>query len=595
MVESSGVIEQINNTTYSFRMPCNDSVEVGDITSGKFEPYLKVKRWGAECAVGLLIGGETASEMRIPSDKLIEYETSEHLLQYHTKDYKLGGFAVDEVIFKKPLNRVVSASYSLDNIQAFYQPPLTPSEIADGCSRPEKVVGSYALYHATKEPVHASMQDAIKYKTCKIGMWYRPLIWDNATPKHYCWGEFSIIPQTGIRTITIPKEFYETATYPITIDDDFGYTAEGGSSSGVVSGWAYCTSFTTSGQAGETDSMSAYCKSNEAGDKLEFAIYEDDAGNVRPGVYGDETSEGDVPTPTNDIETQNLVGSYAIVDTTKYWLCININRISGTCSVAFDAGAVKNTYRKNTGYSTWPDPLGSGGFYTTNKQSIWVTYTPSGGTVVTPITVALTLTEYAPAIVTSVTVTPTTLALALTAYAPVIGMSHVVTPGLLVLLLTSYNSALHISIISETLELNLTTYKPTLGELIETIISMLTGQWKPLGIETSYSKSLIMDSEFKGGGEMVTNVFDIEDTVICSIRIKHLNGELYNPTVSMLISILDHNDACAVEDVEMTNDSTGVYHYDWQTVGCRATDYFVRYKATDGTRKAIKKDGIKLV
>lgn len=63
-----------------------------------------------------------------------------------------------------------------------------------------------------------------------------------------------------------------------------------------------------------------------------------------------------------------------------------------------------------------------------------------------------------PAAAGNVTVTPTTLALALTAFAPVIGFG--IVPSTLALALTSYAPALDLGVIPVTLALILATYTP---------------------------------------------------------------------------------------------------------------------------------------
>jgi len=60
------------------------------------------------------------------------------------------------------------------------------------------------------------------------------------------------------------------------------------------------------------------------------------------------------------------------------------------------------------------------------------------GISVTPTTLALILTGYAPTVLTPRLVTPTTLALSLTGYAPTVSTPRLVTPTTLALILTTY-------------------------------------------------------------------------------------------------------------------------------------------------------------
>lgn len=89
--------------------------------------------------------------------------------------------------------------------------------------------------------------------------------------------------------------------------------------------------------------------------------------------------------------------------------------------------------------------------------------------------------------------------------------------------------------------------------------------------------------------------FNIGETVICSITVKDSTGALANPATSMSIQITGYQGTVIQAYAAMTNDSTGAYHYDFDTASKQATDYIVYYKAVDGTRTSIATDTFKLV
>lgn len=101
---------------------------------------------------------------------------------------------------------------------------------------------------------------------------------------------------------------------------------------------------------------------------------------------------------------------------------------------------------------------------TTNDPKLVVTYTTA--LLVTPSTLALVITTYAPSISISDNqlVTPTTLALTLTLYASVVSTPRLVTPPTLALVLTTYIPGITVGIRStpSTLALVLTAYIPTI-------------------------------------------------------------------------------------------------------------------------------------
>ncbi len=101
---------------------------------------------------------------------------------------------------------------------------------------------------------------------------------------------------------------------------------------------------------------------------------------------------------------------------------------------------------------------------TTYAPKLVVTYTTSIDTTVTPTTLALALTAYAPSIGMGTVVTPGTLALTLTSYAPSIVGGTVVTPSTLALTLTTYAPTITSDTVvtPSTLALGITGYAPTL-------------------------------------------------------------------------------------------------------------------------------------
>ena len=82
------------------------------------------------------------------------------------------------------------------------------------------------------------------------------------------------------------------------------------------------------------------------------------------------------------------------------------------------------------------------------------------------------------------------------------------------------------------------------------------------------------------------------ETIICSITVKSNTGTLTDPATSMNIKIdqMSPQYVSKVTSVGMTKDSTGTYHYDCQTSGYSAGNYFITYTATDGTRITVETD-----
>ena len=80
----------------------------------------------------------------------------------------------------------------------------------------------------------------------------------------------------------------------------------------------------------------------------------------------------------------------------------------------------------------------------------------------------------------------------------------------------------------------------------------------------------------------LSDKFEVGETVVCSITIKTTSTSALTDPTSIVIQIADSYGAVWVSTVAMTNDGTGVDHYDFQTVGVAPGKCTVRYTATDG-------------
>ena len=88
--------------------------------------------------------------------------------------------------------------------------------------------------------------------------------------------------------------------------------------------------------------------------------------------------------------------------------------------------------------------------------------------------------------------------------------------------------------------------------------------------------------------------FDIGETVICSLEVKDDNGDYKDPSTSMKITITDKFNVVKVNNVAMTKDAIGKYHYDCQTTDYVDGKYVIKYVATDGSRITIEKESFNL-
>ena len=87
-------------------------------------------------------------------------------------------------------------------------------------------------------------------------------------------------------------------------------------------------------------------------------------------------------------------------------------------------------------------------------------------------------------------------------------------------------------------------------------------------------------------------IFDIGETVICSVEVRNDSGALVDPNTSMTVKINKTRPSLSniLTATNMVKDSTGKYHYDFQTATQSAGDYQAVYIATDGTRISIESE-----
>jgi hypothetical protein len=291
---------------------------------------------------------------------------------------------------------VFPLDFGSDNLKFYYQPPLTEElglerligniiSITEtdavgteaSAHRPENVVGSYAVYHATKRNIHASAQDAEKYKVGKAFHWYRPLIYDNAG--HQTWGILNVDPKAGLRTVTIPQEFLDSAVYPVTIDDEFGYHPSAPAS--YLNNPNYCVALVGISPVNYTHTASS-------GDTItKFSMYgSSSAGATGFGVAA-YTLSGQVPVDRLAAEvTLVLPSSPAWADSAAVSQEMS-DGVSYCCAYGNDGAATERGYYDIVTGVQGSKDLTTGALPSTWSQNntfsvilaIYCTYTPGGG------------------------------------------------------------------------------------------------------------------------------------------------------------------------------------------------------------------------
>lgn len=341
-------------------------IEVGDIKQDEFKPQLKTKHWDNEANFSLRLIGDYTPHDVVEEDGFIEWRTAECVARFYDKDTgdEHGGFELELEFDDKPKSNVVQFSVRSKNLAFHYQPELTEEEIADGCVRPDNVVGSYAVYHKTQRN-HIEGQK--NYKTGKAFHIYRPYAFDKTGRKVWC--DLQIDEQAQILTIIVPQNFIDTATYPVIVDPTFGYTTAGASSD-FTNKDVFFGSQHDSTADGTVSQMHCYADGVHADTKFRISYYTE-----TDRVLRGYSEEGTLETAGFVWHDVNVASGGIINDATSYvigW----VHGQQSTGTVRFDAvsGRGRST---NMVYGIPDDPAGT---FSTNARlrSIYLTYTGQG-------------------------------------------------------------------------------------------------------------------------------------------------------------------------------------------------------------------------
>src|SRR3990167_6603609 len=164
---------KLNATTYQQLVNDNpkDRLEVivGDDKQSDFHPQVKICRWGTsedtnEVNLSIRAQEEVGATLKELPDGTIVYEAKEYEVhQYDKPDAsEEGGYEIEWVLKSKPASNILTATIQSKGLDFFYQPALTPEEIAEGAQRPDNVIGSYAAYHSMKGGMNRA--DGMEYK-----------------------------------------------------------------------------------------------------------------------------------------------------------------------------------------------------------------------------------------------------------------------------------------------------------------------------------------------------------------------------------------------------------------------------------------------
>lgn len=342
-------------------------VEIGDSKSPDFKPQVKIQRWDNEVNLSFRLkdDGVGIEVVETKEDKVI-WKKGKREAHFYELTEGEGGYEFEVVLLEKPDTNVVEFTVEDKDIEYFYQAALTPEEIADGASRPENVVGSYAVYAKTPKTNYVGQKE---YKTGKVGHIYRPRIEDANGTK--VWGDLHI--ENGILSVTIPQEFLDKAVYPVrhAAGLTFGYTSIGASNGTSFANDAVGSLFTSPSDIGAIDSVTIRASDSfgSAGSKPVIVLHSS-LNIVTNGVAPAITTIG-----ATNWYTSNYSSKPTLSTSTEY-LLMAVFEFDDTIFY-YDSGAADQGHTDTSNSYATPANLGTA-THSTRQYSIYATYTAAG-------------------------------------------------------------------------------------------------------------------------------------------------------------------------------------------------------------------------
>ena len=430
-------MEQVTATTYR-AVPRTDpkdriEVEVGDATRPEFQPQCKFKRWDNESNFSIRHIDTTpliapTVTFRDGIVKWIKPDIEVH--QYEKPDAsEAGGFEFEWVLNAPPISNVLEASIEFKDVAFYYQGVLTAEEIAVlGAQRPDRVIGSYAVYHTTKGVLVKA--GGMKYATGKIGHIYRPEAVDRNGVKTWC--DLHIDPVTKRLRVTVPLAYLATAAYPVKVDPTFGYTGSGGTE-GDCEGVITMGRFSI-GEDGTGTKISVNLQLEVHTNTVKCNVYQDETGEADTNVAA--LANGQTEERTLDVVADptwhdfNFNSAPSFVSGTAYRLAFWSAATAQFTKFLYDSSiADQYTYTRTLTYGAWPNPSGTLSGFNDLRCSVYCTYTASGAINITPSAGGLSFSGTAPSRLLASLRNPSAANLALSTTAPTRLLKHLPAPA----------------------------------------------------------------------------------------------------------------------------------------------------------------------
>ncbi len=334
----------------------------------KAEPAITLSKWNGEAAMTVKYEGVQATGERAFLTDRMEWkdgaqEVHAFPLEASAGVGEDGGFEIEVILNEKPDTNVFN--FTIDGAQDLdfsYQ----PETFQEGITQSENIIGSYAVYYKGKKE---HIGGKTNYATGKAYHIYRPKAFD--ANGDTVWAELHY--NDGILSVTVPQDFLNKATYPVTVDPTFGYTSCGSnffSAGTAIFGAGYAPS-----SSGTLTTVSVCYKRAGPGNAIGSLYTDGTTGNLIA-----ESAEATIPTAAAATFYDFPVSASITSGVTYILTYVTDNNVTpATNVVAFDFVA---TIRKAKTSYTYVSPMPSSISWNVNNVdanlSMYGTYTTAG-------------------------------------------------------------------------------------------------------------------------------------------------------------------------------------------------------------------------
>jgi len=316
--------------------------------------FLDIKAWNTECE--FKINGINQTPIQI-------YKREDGNLEW-------------EIIFEsKPVRNYIEYPIQTKGLIFAYQDTLRDTDTMS--FRPDSVIGSYAVYHASRKNNLTRLDGSQEiYNTGKAFHIYRPKVRDSGGDTIWC--SLFIDTVNSIMRITVPQKFLSTAVYPVIIDPTLGYSTKGASSTYNPANYSRaCLAENMGGVDGTVDSFAIWAQDDGATGTIGWALFSDD--NKTCNILLD-SSTGTIPSApwVDSLYRGPSAGNYGLKANTNFWIAMITDGGSNVNGIKYDDNVGDTS---TSGWTGWPPLIycNDGGGYGGWSISVFIWYTESGG------------------------------------------------------------------------------------------------------------------------------------------------------------------------------------------------------------------------